>query len=281
MKRLKLFILLFLCFSSMKVYASQITVNPTSLSIQKGNIVAFKITAENCAGRVDVSTSDNSIASVNKTSIFLDNSTETIIVTGVNDGNATLTVQITDVTDYDLKPVTGTKSVPVYVYSINPSTNNDSKQEQISSQGEQAPPEEKKEDLFNISKFEVVGYNLAFEESKEEYYMIIDEKVDKLYVIVEGEGITVEGDKEVNIKDKKDFTVTISNGTIKKDYKITLNRERKEESYPKKKEEKKDNDFAFQITFALLVILILSNIIYFFVKSKKKKSHIIKDEEVL
>ena len=111
--------------------------------------------------------------------------------------------------------------------------------------------------------------------------MIIDEKVDKLYVIVEGEGITVEGDKEVNIKDKKDFTVTISNGTIKKDYKITLNRERKEESYLKKKEEKKDNDFAFQITFALLVILILSNIIYFFVKSKKKKSHIIKDEEVL
>ncbi len=278
-KLLRLFILL-ITISTVNVKASSLQVSPDSLSIKQGNIVGLKITADNCAGRVDISISDSAVATISSTSLFLDNSTETIMVTGINAGNASITVNITDVTGYDLKAITGVKTIPVYVYEPDPSTEQTPRRNQVNPKTDENELITS-EGILGITKFEIVGYDISFDEDKREYKIDIDEQLGKVYVVVEGEGLTVEGNKEVNIKEKNDFTVTVSKGNIKKDYKIVLNRIRRKEGITSAKENEKLINLPFIITLCLLVMIIGYNIINIIKKQKHNNIHIIKDDEVL
>ena len=100
-----------------------ITPSTKNLTITKGSSGVFTITASNAAGRVDISSSNSSVASVNKFSDFLDNSSTTITVTGVSSGNATITVKLSDAATFDTEEeLTGSYSINVTVNE--PQTNN-------------------------------------------------------------------------------------------------------------------------------------------------------------
>jgi hypothetical protein len=76
MKKIKylLLALALLLVLPFKVYAAGgISLSTTSLSIEKGSSATFKVSANNAAGRIDISSANSGIASANKTSEFLDN----------------------------------------------------------------------------------------------------------------------------------------------------------------------------------------------------------------
>ena len=124
MKKFLVILITLLCFFPINVFASgSISVNRGSLSITKGSSSSFVVSANNAAGRVDIYSSNSSVAKVSTSSSWLDNNSVTVTVTGVNDGNATIIVKITDAATYDEEALSGTRSVSVNVYS-NTSSNN-------------------------------------------------------------------------------------------------------------------------------------------------------------
>ena len=124
MKKFLVILITLLCFFPINVFASgSISVNRGSLSIAKGSSSSFVVSANNAAGRVDIYSSNSSVAKVSTSSSWLDNNSVTVTVTGLNDGNATIIVKITDAATYDEEALSGTRSVSVNVYS-NTSSNN-------------------------------------------------------------------------------------------------------------------------------------------------------------
>lgn len=92
-----------------------ISPSPRSLTITKGGTATFTITADNAAGRVDISSSNNSIATVNKSSEWLDNNSVLVTVTGVSVGTATINVKLTDAATYDEEELSTNYTVSVKV----------------------------------------------------------------------------------------------------------------------------------------------------------------------
>lgn len=90
-----------------------ISVSTSNINITKGGSSSFVITANNSAGRIDIKSSNPSVASVSQDSLFLDMSNSTIIVSGNSAGSAIITVYVSDVTTYDDEDLSGK------TYSIN------------------------------------------------------------------------------------------------------------------------------------------------------------------
>ena len=98
-----------------------ITVSTGNLAMTEGNAGSFTVTASNAAGRIDITSSDASVARVSTTSAFLDNSSVTVTVTGAKAGTATITIRATDMTTYDDEDITGmTRTVTVRVNEAAP-----------------------------------------------------------------------------------------------------------------------------------------------------------------
>ena len=98
-----------------------ITVSPNSLTIEVGSTKTFKISAYNTLGDVTISSSDKSVASVDKDSWYTGMNDEgktveeTITVKGEKVGSATITITIDGAT-FDFEELTGqTRSVTVNV----------------------------------------------------------------------------------------------------------------------------------------------------------------------
>lgn len=91
--------------------AGSISVSTSSLSITKGSSKNFTITANNAAGKVNITSSNPSVAAVSTSTEFLDNSSITVRVTGANVGKATITIYSEDVTTYDDENISGRSHV--------------------------------------------------------------------------------------------------------------------------------------------------------------------------
>ena len=111
MKRIKyliITILMVFCLMPNNVFAAgNISVSTASLNITKGVSSSFKITANNAAGRVDISSSNPSVASVSTSNLFLDMESGTVTVKGNSVGTATIKIYVTDATTYDDEDLTG------------------------------------------------------------------------------------------------------------------------------------------------------------------------------
>lgn len=126
MKKIKLLLITFMlgiCFITNVFAQGDVSISTSSLNITKGETKTFTITANNSAGRIDVSSSNNNVVSVNKTSTFLDMSSDTITVNANNVGNAIIKVHIVDVTTYDDENLSGK------TYTINVNVNDVVKEE--------------------------------------------------------------------------------------------------------------------------------------------------------
>lgn len=126
MKKIKLLLITFMlgiCFITNVFAQGDVSISTSSLNITKGETKTFTITANNSAGRIDISSSNNNVVSVNKTSTFLDMSSDTIIVNANNVGNAIIKIHIVDVTTYDDENLSGK------TYTINVNVNDAIKEE--------------------------------------------------------------------------------------------------------------------------------------------------------
>ena len=95
--------------------AGNISVSSSNLSITEGSSKTFTIKASNAAGRIDISTSNKNVISINKSSEFLDNSSVTVTVKALKKGTATITIKLTDVATYDREELTGARTVKITV----------------------------------------------------------------------------------------------------------------------------------------------------------------------
>ncbi|MBQ6841161.1 MAG: Ig-like domain-containing protein [Bacilli bacterium] len=126
MKKLIVMLIALLCLMPLNIWAAgSITVSTTNLNITNGSSATFKITANNAAGRVEITSSNPGVASVSSSSLFLDMQSGTITVRGLSVGSTTIKVYSADVTTYDDENISGRTQVinvnvkePVY-YSTN------------------------------------------------------------------------------------------------------------------------------------------------------------------
>ena len=118
MKRIKycVFLIMTLMIMPSIVLASGgISVSKKSITIDKGKTDNFTISADNAAGKIEITTSDGAVAKIDKKDEWLDNNSVTVTVTGASAGTATITVKLIDVASYDNEELTGTYTVAVNV----------------------------------------------------------------------------------------------------------------------------------------------------------------------
>ena len=262
MKRIKGKILLFmvlLLLPIIEIYVAGISVSPTSLTISPGSSKSFTIKASSAAGRVDISSSDTSVATVSSSSKFLDNSSVKITVKGKKEGTAKITIKLTDVATYEGKTLSGSKTVNITVKK----------------------PAEKVyvPKVMNITKFQVVGYDLDFKKDVLEYSINVDKNVKSLYILIEGSNYTATGNKVVNIENKDSIKVTLKDDKETKEYTIKINRTSSEASKENIKEpetkiitiekEVKDKTY-FYTTIGLGILCFILLILYITKKPKEK-----------
>ena len=230
--------------------AGSIKTNTSSLTIEPGKSKTFKITASSSAGRVDISSSNTAVATVSSKSQFLDNSSVTIKVTAKKEGTAVINVKLTDVATYDGKTLTGTKTVKITVKKAEPK-----------------PPVVPVVKEMNITRLEVIGYDIVFSKDKHEYTVDIDENVKKVYIAAAGENAKVTGAGEVSITDKNSVKVSFQNTTKAEDvkeYTISFNKVGKENPETITKEvikevevEKKTNKVHRGFMYATIILGVL------------------------
>lgn len=107
-KYLIIALLVMLYFIPTYISASgNISVSTTKINIVQGKTSSFKISANNAAGRVDITSSNSNIASVSTSSLFLDMNSENITIIGKSVGTTTIKIYVTDGTTYDDEDITG------------------------------------------------------------------------------------------------------------------------------------------------------------------------------
>lgn len=78
---------------------------------------------------------------------------------------------------------------------------------------------------LDITKFEILGYDIKFKNDVTNYELKIDKNLKKLYLVIEGNEISVEGNGIVDITNKDKIVVKIKNSEQEVDYTINLKKQ--------------------------------------------------------
>ena len=131
-----------------------VTSNKTSLTITEGSSATFKITATNAAGKITVASNNKSIATVNKSSTWLDESSLTVTVKGLKLGTTTIKV-VVDAAAYNEVNIKKTITIKVNVV-------------------------EKKSNNNKLSSLNVNPGSIHFDADTNNYTIVVDNKIDKI-----------------------------------------------------------------------------------------------------
>lgn len=196
MKKIKLLLITFMlgiCFITNVFAQGDVSISTSSLNITKGETKTFTITANNSAGRIDISSSNNNVVSVNKTSTFLDMSSDTIIVNANNVGNAIIKIHIVDVTTYDDENLSGK------TYTINVNVNDAIKEES-----------NKKDDNVSSNNISNNQNNISNNNANEKTATKIIDKQNNKSNNVNLKELIIEG-YELNKIDDNNYTLEVNN----------------------------------------------------------------------
>ena len=183
MKKLLYLFSSILCFMFLTstVFAYTFEVSTTSSSVTAGNSVTLNISLGDAAGKLTISSSDSSVVSVSKSSVWIDNSSDSVTLTGNKAGSATIYIAASDVTTYGGESVQITKSVqitvnPQPIVSNNPPANNTSGNTYV-------PAKTKSANNF-LSSLTIDGFELseAFDKEKLEYYLEVPALTEKIKI---------------------------------------------------------------------------------------------------
>jgi len=118
MKKITIFLIMLVILMVLPISvlaAGSIQPSPRSLSITKGGTGKFNISASNACGKIEVYSSNPSVATVNVSNRWIENETVTVTVTGVSAGTAAITVRLSDAATFDEEELTGSYTVNVTV----------------------------------------------------------------------------------------------------------------------------------------------------------------------
>lgn len=202
------------------VKAASYDVTVTSKTVTIGNSVTLTIKGNDLAGRFDLSSSNSSVASLSKNSLFIDNNSTSITITAKSVGTATITIIPTDVTAYDNNTITGNKTITITVKdkpTSNPSTGGNN-----SGTTTNTTPTKKKSTNNYLSSLTIEGYTLDKEFKKEEteYSIMVENDVNKIKINaqLDDSSAKVTGIGEIEVKEginKLEIKVTAENGSTR------------------------------------------------------------------
>lgn len=119
-------ILLFfvILFCNTIVNAASFSASASKKTLTKGSIATVTITANDCAGKFSITSSDSNVVSISSSSEWVESGSKSITITAKKEGTAKITVKAADVSDSSAQVVSGSKSINITVK--NPETNNNS-----------------------------------------------------------------------------------------------------------------------------------------------------------
>ena len=248
LKYIILFIMTLFVFTSTKVYAASANISASTTNAYVGDNVTINVNVFAGAWNLNVTGSvsasivgydEDANVTTNK-SYTLDTSrpgTYTITLSGdITDYDSEITTypnQVVTVTVSERPVVPDNKPEPSQPATNNTNTNNNSnynnknninnntQNEEVAEQPQEEVVEEKK---LNITKFEIVGYEILFSPDKYSYSIDVLDGVSDLYIIVEGEDIETTGTGRVSISGLNEITISVKYNEVVYNYKIKLNK---------------------------------------------------------
>jgi len=246
LKYIILFIMTLFVFTSTKVYAASANISVSTTNAYVGDNVTINVNVFAGSWNLNVTGSVSaSIVGYDEDANVTTNKSYTLDTS--RPGTYTITLS-GDITDYDSEVTTyPSQSVTVTVverpvvqevqpepnkpatsntnnnnYSNNSNKNNTAtKKEEVVEEPKEEVVEEKK---LNITKFEIVGYEILFSPDKYSYSIDVLDGVSDLYIIVEGEDIETTGTGRVSISGLNEITITVKYNEVVYNYKVKLNK---------------------------------------------------------
>ena len=225
--------------------SGNISVSISNVSLNSGESKTFTVTASCAAGKITVTSSNPSVATVSSTSEFLDNSSANIMITAKGGGTANINIVLSDIADYTEKILTGTKTITVNVKgspvtpsssstpSTTPSTNPSSSTTPEQSKEVQVEIPTGKEDTpISISKIQIEGYNIDFNQDVHEYTIKVENDVKTIKINAISESTVIGGIGEVDITGKDQVNITFKKGDETLVYVIHIARDQEKEETP-------------------------------------------------
>ena len=260
------------------VYAASASITASKTTATVGDKVT--ITVKVTAGAWNLSVKGSGVSADKIVGYDMDQNKTTTKTYTLNTSKAgTYTITLTgDITDYDTEKVSNiSKSVTVTVKAkttTNTTTNNNNNKTNNTTKKNTQTQTKPVEVVSEITRFEVVGYDINFNKDIHNYEINVDENLKKLYIIVEGKNITTEGNKEVDISDKDEIVVKIKDTKETKEYNIKINKKSNVKEVIKEKtevvvKEKKTNNVVYIVSTIILAAVVIFETIYII----RKRSH--------
>lgn len=141
-KKIYLFIIIFLSIMlyNSVVSAASFSASASKTTLEKGKNATITITAKECGGRFDITSSNSSVVSVNESNKWVENGSSSVTITAKEAGTATITIKATSVASTDAKDITGNKKISITVKdSTTNNNNNNSNNNQTQPTSDPAP----------------------------------------------------------------------------------------------------------------------------------------------
>lgn len=213
MRKLKLLILSIVSFVIMPMFAfasGGISPSTNAINLTEGGSTTFTVKATNAVGRIDISTSNSSVASINVTSKWLENDSVTITVTSGSAGSANIVVKLTDAATFDEEELTGSYTIKVNVTA---------KQTETKPNKPTKPTQNTRSQNNELDTISVDGYELTKIENEKTYILNVSNGVDKIVInaTAKDEKATVTGAGEKNLEiGENSFEIVITSESGKK-----------------------------------------------------------------
>ena len=217
MRKLKLLILSIVSFVIMPMFAfasGGISPSTNAINLTEGGSTTFTVKATNAVGRIDISTSNSSVASINVTSKWLENDSVTITVTSGSAGSANIVVKLTDAATFDEEELTGSYAIKVNVTAKQTETKPETKPNKPTK-----PTQDTRSQNNELDTISVDGYELTKIENEKTYILNVSNGVDKIVInaTAKDEKATVTGAGEKNLEiGENSFEIVISSESGKK-----------------------------------------------------------------
>ena len=163
--------------------AGSYTASANKTSITVGKTATLTITAKQSAGKYTVSSSNPGVATVSKSSMWIDgsheNSSTTVTIKGIKAGTATITINPENVSDNEYNLLTNKKSITITVKDktttpTKPTTPDDNKVD------DKAPTTTKKSSDATLKNLTSTVVDLDFTKNKTAYTVNVDKTVTSL-----------------------------------------------------------------------------------------------------
>ena len=127
-KKISFLILLFfvILFCNTIVNAASFSASSSKTTLTKGSTATLTITANDCAGKFSITSSDSSVASISSSSEWVESGSKSITITAKKEGTAKITVKAADVSDSSANVVSGSKSISITVKDTTSNNNSNS-----------------------------------------------------------------------------------------------------------------------------------------------------------